>query len=601
VFCISSGAMISSGLFVLVSIAYAKTGPAIILSYLIASILIIPTILAKAELVTAMPKTGGIFVFADRSMGPIMGTLAGLSAWFSLAFKTAFALLGIGIFVSILNPGLTLWQEKLFAAGCCLFFMIVNLYGVKLTGRFQSFMVLVLIGILGLYVGKGVFSVQLSRFSSFNPIDFRSVLATAGMVFISFAGTTKIAAVAGEVKDPGRNLPIGLFLSWGIVSLLYLAAIFITIGVVVPSELINTLTPLSLGGKAIMGQFGLVIMSVAAILAFITTGNAGILSASRNPMAMGKAGLLPRVFDKVSKRGTPNTSIIVTSIFMMMAILFLDLEIFIKTASTLKLILFILANLSLIVIRRSNLNHYKPSFRAPFCPWLQIAGIIGYCVLIIDMGAMPLMLTGIFCACSLAWYFLYADQRVKKEYALLQIIEKTADIKTTSRLEDEELREILIENDELSEKRFMQKLKDCIVLDLADSTPLNEIYKKAATELLKDTEVKPSELYKELMQREKMGHIIGKPGYAIIFSPVPGKGKFKIVLVRTKKSVKYSNEFPPSRAFFIVVASPDIQNFYLRSLMWLVQIAEKKDFDNEWISAKDTDELRQNILSLWKK
>ena len=85
--------MISSGLFILPGLAFAKAGPSVILAYLLASMMIIPTMLSKAELATAMPKTGGNFFFIDRSMGPRMGTLGGLADWFSLSFKTAFAIL----------------------------------------------------------------------------------------------------------------------------------------------------------------------------------------------------------------------------------------------------------------------------------------------------------------------------------------------------------------------------------------------------------------------------------------------------------------------------------------------------------------------------
>ena len=74
VFCIASGAMISSGLFVLPGLAYVKTGASVIISYLIASLLIVPTLLSKAELATAMPKAGGDYFFIDRSMGPAVGT-----------------------------------------------------------------------------------------------------------------------------------------------------------------------------------------------------------------------------------------------------------------------------------------------------------------------------------------------------------------------------------------------------------------------------------------------------------------------------------------------------------------------------------------------
>ena len=105
IFSIAAGAMISSGLFILPGLAFAKTGPAVLISYGIASLLIIPAMLSKAELATAMPKAGGTYFFIDRSMGPLVGTIGGFAAWFSLAFKSAFALVGIGVFAILLNPG----------------------------------------------------------------------------------------------------------------------------------------------------------------------------------------------------------------------------------------------------------------------------------------------------------------------------------------------------------------------------------------------------------------------------------------------------------------------------------------------------------------
>ena len=115
IFCIASGAMISSGLFILPGIAYAKTGSSVVISYLIASIIIIPTLFSKAELATAMPKCGGDYFFIDRSMGPMIGTIGGLASWFALSSKTAFALVGIGAFVQLFNVGLSDFNIKLIA------------------------------------------------------------------------------------------------------------------------------------------------------------------------------------------------------------------------------------------------------------------------------------------------------------------------------------------------------------------------------------------------------------------------------------------------------------------------------------------------------
>jgi amino acid transporter len=312
--------------------------------------------------------------------------------------------------------------------------MGINLYGVKFTAKFQVGLVIILFILLFIYIIVGIFFIQFDNYTPFAPMGLGSIFATAGLVFVSFAGTSKIAAIAGEVKNPGRNLPLGMFLSWGLVSLLYIFVIFVTIGVIDPSELKGSLTPISLGGSVMMGSVGLVVMSFAALLAFISTGNAGLLAASRDPYAMGKDELLPPAIGKVSKYGTPWVAIILTSTFMITIILFLDLEEFVKTASTLKLFLFILANLALIFMRESNIRHYRPKFKAPLYPWIQIFGIVGYGFLIFEMGIIPLILVGFFIIAGLGWYYIYAHGKIKREYALLHVAERVTGIKSTDHL-----------------------------------------------------------------------------------------------------------------------------------------------------------------------
>ena len=442
--------MISSGLFVLPGLAFARAGPSVILAYLLAGILLIPPVLSKAELVTAMPKTGGIYFYIHRSAGPGAGTVGGLGAWFSLSLKTAFALLGIGVFVLLFNPGFTEMQIKLVAVACCLFFTLINIIGVKLTGRSQVIMVVALLGLLAFYVVSGSSSIQLHRYTPFMPLGLGSVFATAGMVYVSYGGLTKICAVAGEVKNPGRNLPIALILTLIVMTSLYVLVTFVTVGLVDSAQLQNSLVPISLAASTFMGRGGSLLLGFAALLAFITTANAGILAASRDPIAMGEDKLVPGAFRKVSKRGTPWFSILFTSVFMLLAILFLDLENLIRTASTIKLLLYTLANWSVIFMRESKLPHYQPKFRSPLYPWVQIIGIIGECFLIFQMGAVPLLTVSIFIACALGWYWFYARGKSKREYALLYVAERITGKKLTSSILDKELEEIVKERDDIT-------------------------------------------------------------------------------------------------------------------------------------------------------
>jgi len=148
VFCVATGAMISSGLFILPGLAFAKAGPAVIISYVIAGVFCIPTLLSMAELTTAMPKAGGDYFYIMRGFGPLIGTVAGFSTWFSLSLKGAFALIGMGAYLSIITP----IPISIIALFCCIFFIALNLIGAKEAGRFQVFLVLGLLGILLIYI-----------------------------------------------------------------------------------------------------------------------------------------------------------------------------------------------------------------------------------------------------------------------------------------------------------------------------------------------------------------------------------------------------------------------------------------------------------------
>jgi len=101
IYTIATGATIASGFFLLPGLAYSQAGPAMIFSYLIAAIPVIPALFSTAELATAMPRAGGIYFFLDRSMGPLVGTIGGIGTWLALILKTSFALVGIGAYMSL--------------------------------------------------------------------------------------------------------------------------------------------------------------------------------------------------------------------------------------------------------------------------------------------------------------------------------------------------------------------------------------------------------------------------------------------------------------------------------------------------------------------
>ena len=594
IFCVATGAMISSGLFILPGLAFAKAGPAVILSYLIAGVFCIPTLLSMAELTTAMPKAGGDYFYIMRGFGPLLGTVAGFSTWLSLSLKGAFALLGMGAYVSII----TNVPINVIALICCLFFIFLNLIGVKKAGRFQVFLVLGLLGVLLSYILWGAKAVHTENLSPFFDKGLTSLFSTASFVFISYGGLTKVVALAEEVKNPGKNLPLGMMLSLIVTSILYALVILVTIGVLNPNNLQETFTPISEGGAVFGGNVFKIIISIGAFLAFISTANSAIMTASRYPLGMSRDKLLPGSFQKISARfKTPYIAILFTGFFIIAIILFLRLELLVKVASSILIILYIFANLTLILFRESKILSYRPKFHAPFYPYLQVLGIVGGLFLLIEMGTFMLLLTALFLLLGFIWYRAYARKRAVQNSALIHVLERLVakDKELSSESLLTELRDIVIQRDEIIEDKFHKLMKEGRVLDIEPPLKMEDFFRKISDILSEDLGIKSDELFKKFLEREiESSTVIGK-GLAIPHIAIKGENIFKVILIRAKAGIIFPQDQLVHISFVFVGSSGD-RILHLKVLSAIAQVTQSPGFTKEWMEAKNEEDLRNVVL-----
>ncbi|UCD59320.1 MAG: amino acid permease [Candidatus Hydrogenedentota bacterium] len=599
--------MISSGLFVLPAIAYAKAGPAVILSYFFASILIVPSALSKAELATAMPRAGGTYFYVERSLGPIWGLFGGLANWFSVALKSAFAVVGMAVLIEVVlhevfGVRMVQWHLKILGIAFCLGFMAFNIVSVKHTSRFQVWLVGILLALLAFFVVFGVRETQAVQYERFLEKGWFAVFATVGLVFVSFGGLTKVTSIAEEVRNPGRNLPLGMILAWAVVGLFYIAVITVTIGLVDGQELSHSLVPISLAASKFLGPPGFAALGLAAIAAFITTANGGILAASRYPMAMSRDQLLPPVLGQISKRfATPHISILLTGAFMISAIAFLDIEVLVKTASTLMLILFILVNISVIIMRESRIQSYRPKFRSPLYPYAHVLVVLAYGALIVDMGWVPLSITAGFVGLSAAWYGLYVRRRVSRASAAMHIVERVTarELKTVT-LENE-LRDILLERDDVIEDRFDRLIRNCHILDIEGRNDAEDVFQQVSKILAERLRSNEYVLFEKFLHREAEGGTVVQPGFAIPHIVVEGEHEFEVLLVRAREGITFRGAPDPVRIMFVLAGSRDERNYHLRALMAIAQIAQEKGFEQRWLAARDAETIRNLILLSTRK
>lgn len=601
VFSLASGAMISSGLFVLPGLAFAKAGPAVVFSYLIAGLLVVPVLLSQAELGSAMPRSGGSYFFVERSLGPLMGTVAGIANWLSLMLKAGFALIGIGALGTLIMPD-SVWVVKVIAVLACVLFTFLNLVSVKGAGWFQNLLVVGLLGILAGYLVMGFGGIEVSRFEPFAPFGVNRVFVVAGMVFVSFGGLNKVVDVAEEVRNPGRNLPLGLAIAFVVVLLLYIAVVAVTVGIVPADELAGSLAPIALGAEKIMGRGGLWLLSAAAFMAFATTANAGILAASRTPLAMSRDGLVPAVLSRTSKRfGTPVVSLLVTSGIMILVISALSIEDLVKTASTMILLVFVLINFSAVVMRYSGLQNYRPSFRSPLNPFLQIGAIVICGFLIADMGAMPLLITGGFALAATLWYLVYVQRQIDRESAIIYFVKNVVSRHISRSNLEEELKQIAIERDEIMLDRFDRLIMECPILDIKEKIEPRDFFKRCAERLAERVGVESMVLYDLFIDRERESTTVIKPGLAIPHIVVPGRGRFEILLVRCGEGVVFSELHEPVRTAFVLVGSQDERNYHLRALMAIAHVVSEDGFEKRWFDARSEEQMRDIVLLSGRK
>ena len=628
VYVISTGAMFSSGFFLLPGLATAYAGPATVLAYLLAGILIIPAMLSMAELSTALPRAGGTYYFIDRSLGPMFGTVGGFGTWLALVLKSGFALLGMGAYLAItpyvqdllpVSEAATAWSIKILAVVLTLVFMFVNLFGAKETTRLQGILVLTLLAVLVFFVVQGLWYIfadvpheQLRK--QYTPFlhpenGWTGLASTIGLVFVSYAGLTKVASVSEEVKKPERNLPLGMFLSLISATVIYVIGVFIMVAVLNPDSLSSDLTPVATAAAEFFdwlpAPIGLLLIVVAALAAFASTGNAGILAASRYPFAMARDKLVHKRFGEISRFGTPTWGIIVTAGLMIFFILALSAEGVAKLASAFNLLVFGIINVSVIIMRESRIDSYDPGFRSPLYPWMQILGVIISLMLIIEMGEMTILMTFGCVGVGLLWYFYAARQHVTRDGAIYHWFNRLG-----ARQHDPlefEFRQILKEKGARDSDPFDRIVARAAVVDMDDDASMPSIMDKVAEALAPRIGIAPQQINEQFNESAMHGNapvaagamlphfrsnLVDVTFLAIVRVPsgIPGR-----IGVEDPESSSTRDPETVYALFFLVSPEAD-PGMHLRILAHIAGRIEQSDFLDAWKHAQHDHELKEILL-----
>lgn len=599
VYAIATGTTLSAGFFLLPGLAAIEVGPSLILAYIVATLPLIPAMFCIVELATAMPKAGGVYFFLDRSLGPYIGLIGGMGTWLALILKVSFALVGMGAYIALFVPDIS---QTPIALSLALVIGALNYFGARKSGRLQVFLVLGLLILLIGFIGGGIPDIQPVYLEGIFEIAPSSLLGAAGLVYISYVGVTNVASLSEEVENPERNLPLGVFLALGTAVLIYALGTSVMVGVIPMERLIGDLTPVATAADIIFGPVGAILLSVAAILAFISVANAGMLSASRYPLAMSRDHLFPRWITHMTESGTPAVSLLITVISIALLLLLFDPTGIAKLASAFQLLMFALVCLAVIVMRESRIEAYDPGYRSPFYPWLHIAGIIIPLVIIRQMGWLSILFTSGMVVIGTCWYFYFARWRVVRNGAIYHIYERLGRLRYEGL--DRELRGILKEKGLREEDPFEDIVSRCQVINLDKSCVFDEVVDMAADRLSKRINARVDDIITEFMEGTRMGATPVTHGVALPHFRAANLSHPELVLVRAVSGVhiSYHNYVTDEReegvvhTLFFLVSPEDDPGQHLRILAQIAGRVDDERFEEEWHNADDEHAVKDVLL-----
>ncbi|MFB6187994.1 MAG: APC family permease [Halobacteriaceae archaeon] len=418
---IGVGTMIGAGIFVFPGLAAGRAGPAAAGSFAIGVVIAMLVALPTSELATAMPKSGGGYYFISRALGTLFGAIVGISIWLGLVFATAFYLVGFGNYaIAVLaEAGVPVGGDAIVAPVALIvgvFLTGLNLVGTENAAKLQNYVVGILLVIIVLFLGYGsldaigIFgrSQTPETFLLYGPIP---MVTTAALVFTSYLGFAQVATVAGDIKDPGRNLPLAMVSSVLIVGILYVTTIFVAtsaFGSVALSKFEET--AIVEVARTFMGTGGAIAILIAGLLATISSANASVLSTSRAVFAVSKDAILPKYASRMNlKYGTPHVALFMTGGPVLVLVAFGNVEVLAEVASFLHLIMYGLICLALIMIRRDEPEWYDPDFRVPAHRIIAGLGAIASFGLLLFMQVTSQMIGILIMIIAGGWYKYYAS------------------------------------------------------------------------------------------------------------------------------------------------------------------------------------------------
>ena len=382
---INVGGILGSGIFMVPATValYTLSSSLFFLVWIIGGVVSLFGALSVAELGAAMPKAGGQYVFLNKAYGPLWGFLYG---WTAVAVINTASIAAVAMafseylgFFFVLNP----FEIKSIAIVSILILTIINIVDVKSGARFQNLFTYTKISAISIVIFLGLSldgGSSNNLFPFLSDSSFSSLIGPLGLAMVAvlwtFDGWIFVTYVAGEVKDPGKNIPLSIILCMVIVVSIYLTLNYVLVYVLGFDKMIGSELVMSDAALVFLGNKGAAIITVIILISLIGANNGFVLTSARINYAMAKDGLFFKQAAIIHKKfKSPANALLMQCVWSSILTLtgtFNQLITYIIFASW----IFYAMSAGAVIVLRKKLPDLKRPYQIPLYPWIPIIFIL---------------------------------------------------------------------------------------------------------------------------------------------------------------------------------------------------------------------------------
>jgi amino acid transporter len=350
------GAMVGAGIFALLGEAGAVAGAATWISFLIAGIVSLLIGYNVVKLGVRYPSSGGLFEYLLQGFGN--GRLLGIAAW--LGYMSAVLIVCSMCAVSFGDYAVSLlvsdsgadWWDNVFTSAVVVAMAFVVVTGPQLVARAQSLIVVIMVGILGVFVAVTLPSIDLDKlaFSDYPPVS--DIVASVALTFFAFLGFSVITFAAGDMRNPERDLPKAMNRALGVTTLVYVLVAVSVFGTLTVAEVVAYgPTAIAEAGRPALGDAGFTMIAIAAMVGMAGSVVATLYASAGLTRMLSGVGQFPPFFGPASRHGA-KSGVLISAAVVLVVSNTVDLSAIASVGSACSLALFVLVGVAGYRLRR---------------------------------------------------------------------------------------------------------------------------------------------------------------------------------------------------------------------------------------------------------